>query len=130
MSFTLRCELSKLRTRSEIFRRQVFATFEEEPLVALAHARDAEAAERYLELATSADCPVQAFRVGDNTYATQFHPELDVDGICTRIDVYKSYGYFAPDSAEMLKDTARQRNIEYPPTIMRRFVERYARRHA
>ena len=79
-------------------------------------------------LASSADCPVQAFRVGDNTYATQFHPELDVDGICTRIDVYKSYGYFAPDSVELLKDAARQRNIEYPPTIMRGFVERYARR--
>jgi GMP synthase (glutamine-hydrolysing) len=79
-------------------------------------------------LASSPDCPVQAFRVGSNTYATQFHPELDVDGICTRIDVYKNYGYFAPDSAETLKSTARQRNIEHPPTILRRFVERYARR--
>jgi GMP synthase (glutamine-hydrolysing) len=79
-------------------------------------------------LASSADCPVQAFRVGNNTYATQFHPELDVDGICTRIDVYKDYGYFAPESAESLKSAARQRNIEYPPTILRRFIERYARR--
>ena len=25
-------------------------------------------------------CPVQAFRVGANVYATQFHPELDADG--------------------------------------------------
>jgi GMP synthase (glutamine-hydrolysing) len=78
-------------------------------------------------LASSADSPVQAFRIGNNTYATQFHPELDVDGICTRIDVYKDYGYFAPESAESLKAAARQRNIEYPPTILRRFVERYAR---
>jgi GMP synthase (glutamine-hydrolysing) len=29
-------------------------------------------------LARSAGCPVQAFRVGANVYATQFHPELDV----------------------------------------------------
>jgi GMP synthase (glutamine-hydrolysing) len=79
-------------------------------------------------LASSVDSPVQAFRIGNNTYATQFHPELDVDGICTRIDVYKDYGYFAPESAESLKAAARQRNIEYPPTILRRFVERYARR--
>jgi GMP synthase (glutamine-hydrolysing) len=79
-------------------------------------------------LASSADCPVQAFRVGDNTYATQFHPELDADGICTRIDVYKDYGYFAPEAAESLKSAARQRKIEYPPTILRRFVERYAQR--
>jgi GMP synthase (glutamine-hydrolysing) len=79
-------------------------------------------------LASSPGCPVQAFRVGSNTYATQFHPELDVDGICTRIDVYKTYGYFAPDSAEALKKAARQRDIEHPPTILRRFVERYVRR--
>lgn len=79
-------------------------------------------------LASSPDCPVQAFRVGSNTYATQFHPELDVDGICTRIEVYKTHGYFAPESAEALKKAARQRDIEHPPTILRRFVERYTRR--
>lgn len=78
-------------------------------------------------LASSPDCPVQAFRVGANCYATQFHPELDVEGICTRIDVYKNHGYFAPESAESLKAAARQRHIEYPPTILRRFVERYRR---
>ena len=33
-----------------------------------------------VQLATSAACPVQAFRVGSNVYATQFHPELDLDG--------------------------------------------------
>lgn len=78
-------------------------------------------------LASSPACPIQAFRVGANTYATQFHPELDLQGILTRIDVYKNHGYFAPDSAESLKAAARQRHIEYPPTILRRFVERYRR---
>ena len=78
-------------------------------------------------LASSPDCPIQAFRVGNNTYATQFHPELDVEGICTRIDVYKNHGYFEPESAESMKTAARQRHIEYPSTILRRFVERYTR---
>lgn len=78
-------------------------------------------------LAYSADCPIQAFRVGDKVYATQFHPELDAVGICTRIDVYKDYGYFAPETAESLKTAALDRRIEYPPTILRRFAERYAR---
>ena len=78
-------------------------------------------------LAYSADCPIQAFRVGDNVYATQFHPELDADGMSTRIDVYKDYGYFAPETAESLKSAARQRSIDHPPTILRRFTERYAR---
>ena len=36
-------------------------------------------------LASSATCPVQAFRVGRNLYATQFHPELDLAGLDTRI---------------------------------------------
>jgi GMP synthase (glutamine-hydrolysing) len=80
-----------------------------------------------VSLASSADSPVQAFRVKRNVYATQFHPELDVDGICTRIDVYKDYGYFAPESAEALKAAALQWNVHYPPEILRRFAERYAR---
>jgi GMP synthase (glutamine-hydrolysing) len=79
-------------------------------------------------LASSADCPVQAFRVRNNVYATQFHPELDFDGICTRIDVYKNHGYFAPETAESLKLAARQRDVSYPPTILLRFVQRYLRR--
>lgn len=78
-----------------------------------------------VNLASSPDCPVQAFRVGSHVYATQFHPELDADGICTRIDVYKNHGYFAPDTAEALKAAARQRDIEHPPTILRRFTQRY-----
>lgn len=80
-----------------------------------------------VRLATSADCPVQAFRVGANVYATQFHPELDLDGICTRIDVYKDYGYFAPETAESLKDAARQRPVTHPMKILRRFAQRYSR---
>ena len=78
-------------------------------------------------LASSAACPVQAFRIGRNVYATQFHPELDVDGICTRIDIYKNYGYFEPDSAEELKAAMRTRHVEYPAQILRAFVGRFAR---
>ncbi len=78
-------------------------------------------------LARSADCPVQAFRVGANVYATQFHPELDVDGLCTRIDAYKNHGYFAPDTAETLKQAARQRAVTHPMAILRAFAQRYAR---
>ena len=79
-------------------------------------------------LASSADCPVQAFRVSENVYATQFHPELDLEGINMRIDVYKNHGYFAPESAESLKSEMLQWDVEFPGTILRRFVERYTRR--
>ena len=47
-------------------------------------------------LAGSTACPVQAFRLGRNVYATQFHPELDRDGLCLRIDTYRHHGYFDP----------------------------------
>ena len=78
-------------------------------------------------LASSVDCPVQAFRVGANVYATQFHPELDVEGICTRIEVYKNHGYFVPETAESLKDAAQQRIVEHPMSILRTFAQLYSR---
>jgi GMP synthase (glutamine-hydrolysing) len=81
-----------------------------------------------VRLAHSAACPVQAFRVGNNVYATQFHPELDAEGICTRIDVYKNDGYFAPEAAESLKSASRETNVEHPPAVLRSFAARYARR--
>ena len=76
-------------------------------------------------LASSAGCPVQAFRIGANVYATQFHPELDVAGLCTRIDVYKHAGYFEPDQADEIKAQATRSHITWPPVILRGFVGRY-----
>jgi GMP synthase (glutamine-hydrolysing) len=78
-------------------------------------------------LATSPACPVQALRVGSNVYATQFHPELDAAGMCTRIEVYKHAGYFEPDQAEELKALARRSRVTHPAAILRGFVRRYAR---
>jgi GMP synthase (glutamine-hydrolysing) len=81
-----------------------------------------------VNLASSATCPVQAFRVGTNVYATQFHPELDADGIEVRIDVYKHAGYFEPHEADDLKARARASSVVHPPAILRRFVELFSRR--
>ncbi|MCH5641464.1 MULTISPECIES: glutamine amidotransferase [unclassified Gordonia (in: high G+C Gram-positive bacteria)] len=80
-----------------------------------------------VHLATSPTCPVQAFRVGHNVYATQFHPELDADSLSTRIDVYREFGYFAPEEADSLKAAARERDARHPAAILQRFVERYRR---
>jgi len=77
-------------------------------------------------LASSADCPVQAFRVGANVYATQFHPELDAAGLCTRIDVYKHAGYFPPSEADELKALAWRSDVSHPPAILRAFVRLYS----
>ncbi|MCR2785911.1 MULTISPECIES: glutamine amidotransferase [unclassified Microbacterium] len=78
-------------------------------------------------LATSAACPVQMFRVGRNVYATQFHPECDVEGMSTRIRTYAGHGYFAPDELDLTLDAVRRLPVTHPGSILRAFVERYAR---
>ncbi|TLM85220.1 glutamine amidotransferase [Pseudarthrobacter sp. NamE5] len=78
-------------------------------------------------LARSAACPVHMFRIRENLYATQFHPELDAEGLCTRIDIYRHAGYFPPESAEELMESARQFTATEPMKILRNFVARYAR---
>ncbi|MFS0714535.1 glutamine amidotransferase [Microbacterium sp. 2P01SA-2] len=82
---------------------------------------------RAVLLASSAGCPVQMFRVGENVYATQFHPELDLDGITTRIHAYADYGYFAPDELDLTLSAVRRRAVTDTGSILRAFVERYAR---
>ena len=78
-------------------------------------------------LASSAGCPVQAFKVGRNVYATQFHPELDVPGILTRVEIYKDAGYFPPETLADLQAALTRHHVTHPPALMRRFVELYAR---
>ncbi|MEU1204836.1 glutamine amidotransferase [Nocardia sp. NPDC005825] len=76
-------------------------------------------------LAGAIDCPVQMFRSGRNVYATQFHPELDADGLALRIRIYSERGYFATGEAEHLIADGRREEITVPPVILSRFVARY-----
>jgi GMP synthase (glutamine-hydrolysing) len=80
-----------------------------------------------VHLATSEACPVQAFRVGRNVYATQFHPELDLVGICTRIEVYQHAGYFDPSEVQTLVGRSREVEVLHPMTLLRNFVRLHAR---
>lgn len=77
-------------------------------------------------LASSAGCPVHMFRIKRNLYATQFHPELDADGLVHRIDVYRHFGYFPPETAEQLKSAAREVSVTEPMRVLRNFVRLYA----
>ena len=78
-------------------------------------------------LAKSSTCPFQMYRLGHNVYGCQFHPELDAEVLCVRIDVYKNAGYFPPEEAESLKGLVSKETITVPMQILRRFVERYRR---
>jgi GMP synthase (glutamine-hydrolysing) len=78
-------------------------------------------------LASSPRCPVQAFRVGQNVYATQFHPELDVPGIITRIEIYQHAGYFPAETTQALIAEVSRQAVGHPPQVLANFVRRYAR---
>ncbi len=78
-------------------------------------------------LASTETCPVHAFRIGRNVYATQFHPELDAVAICDRIDAYSAHGYYAPHEQEELKAAAREAMVTEPVRLLARFVELHAR---
>lgn len=76
-------------------------------------------------LATSPSCPVQAFRVRENLYATQFHPELDLAGLVTRIRVYQHAGYFEPSEMNDLIDGLAPSVVTEPGRILANFAQRY-----
>lgn len=78
-------------------------------------------------LASSETCPVQAMRMGDRAYATQFHPELDLEGISTRIDIYAGFGYFDPSEAEAIKSRCGAVEVTEPAALLARFVALFAR---
>jgi GMP synthase (glutamine-hydrolysing) len=76
-------------------------------------------------LASSDACPVQMFRVKENLYATQFHPELDVDGIVTRVHVYQHAGYYPPEERDDLIARLTPAVITEPGRMLANFVARY-----
>ncbi len=76
-------------------------------------------------LASSATCPVQMFRVRQNVYATQFHPELDVDGLVARARIYQHAGYFPPTEFEEVVARVTGAAVSEPARVLSNFVHRY-----
>jgi len=76
-------------------------------------------------LMTGSHCPVQMFRIGNNVYATQFHPEGDTEEFILRINTYANHGYFEPHEAETLKKEVSRKPTPYAQEILRRFVDSY-----
>lgn len=78
-------------------------------------------------LATGDACPVQMFRVGENLFGTQFHPELDKRDFRARIDVYRHHGYFPPEQFEQVAAAAELADTTDAHRVLGNFVARYAR---
>jgi GMP synthase (glutamine-hydrolysing) len=76
-------------------------------------------------LASSPACPVQMFRVKNNVYATQFHPELDLEGLITRVHVYQHAGYFPPQELDALIASLQPAVVTEPGRMLANFVARF-----
>lgn len=78
-------------------------------------------------LASGTVCEVQMYRVKQNLYATQFHPELDPDGLINRVIAYKDLGYFRPEDTQIVIDRVKDGPaVDQPQKILGAFVDRYA----
>ena len=77
-------------------------------------------------LARTKNCPFQMLRFRNNIYATQFHPELDDEGIQLRINIYKDHEYFSPDDADKLVQNIENFHVEFPNIILKNFIYKYS----
>lgn len=76
-------------------------------------------------LATNEACPVQAYRVGDRLYATQFHPEPTARAFTERMAVYRDDGYFAASDYETIAARVLAASLTEPARILRAFAQRF-----
>ncbi|MBC3185535.1 glutamine amidotransferase [Corynebacterium sp. zg-331] len=73
-------------------------------------------------VASGPTCLVQALRVGPHTWATQFHPEMDVEGMARRMNFYRHHGYFPDEEFEAIVDSLRGVDTSHAHRILRNFV--------
>ncbi|MBT1035614.1 glutamine amidotransferase [Canibacter sp. lx-45] len=77
-------------------------------------------------LASGENCPVQAFKVGQNVYATQFHPELEPETFKQRIYAYRDHGYFDPATIDDLLAQIAAADVVASQRVLKNFVRLYA----
>ncbi|MCI7551721.1 MAG: gamma-glutamyl-gamma-aminobutyrate hydrolase family protein [Actinomycetaceae bacterium] len=77
-------------------------------------------------LASSDACPVQMFRIKNNIYGTQFHPEIDNEAMKIRT-AYYSGAYFDPSTAQAIEDMRQSADVKGANELIASFVQRYAR---
>jgi len=76
-------------------------------------------------LATNDGCPVQAYRVGDRLYATQFHPEPTTAAFTERMAVYRDDGYFESRDYDTVAGRVLAASVTEPMRILREFARRF-----
>lgn len=79
-------------------------------------------------LATNDACPVQAFRVGEHLYATQFHPEASTRAFTERMAVYRDDGYFAASDYDVISSRVLAASVTEPTRMLRAFAQAFGPR--
>ncbi|MBW9095602.1 GMP synthase [Microbacterium jejuense] len=78
-------------------------------------------------LARNEGCPVQAYRVGDRLYATQFHPEPTAKAFTERMAVYRNDGYFEASDYDAIAGRVLAASLTEPARLLRAFATRFSR---
>ncbi|GAA3906049.1 hypothetical protein GCM10022382_11120 [Microbacterium invictum] len=76
-------------------------------------------------LATNEACPVQAFRIGDRLYATQFHPEPTAQAFVDRMAVYRNDGYFDAGHFDQISGRVLAASLSEPARILQAFARNF-----
>ncbi|MET0298074.1 MAG: GMP synthase [Microbacterium sp.] len=77
-------------------------------------------------LAANEGCPVQAYRVGDRLYATQFHPEPTTRAFTERMAVYRDDGYFPANEYDVVAGRVLAASVTEPVRLLRAFAKAFA----
>lgn len=76
-------------------------------------------------LARNDICPVQAYRVGDRLYATQFHPEPTAAAFTQRMAIYRDDGYFAASDFDAIAGRVLAASVTEPARLLRAFARAF-----
>lgn len=74
-------------------------------------------------LATGPACPVQLVRANRSTWASQFHPDLDYEGMAARMSFNLTGGYFSPEDYEGIVAGLAEVDTSASNSIMRSFIQ-------
>jgi GMP synthase (glutamine-hydrolysing) len=106
---------------------ELFGALEPTFTALTAHKEGTEALPGGAELLAENDgCPVQAYRVGDRLYATQFHPEPTTRDFTERMAVYRNDGYFDAGDFDAVAARVLAASVTQPARLLAAFASRFA----
>ena len=76
-------------------------------------------------LVSGENCPVQMYRLGENVYITQFHPELEPETFAQRLRIYKNNGYYDLSEYDRIAGEAFRADLTVDNALLRNFRTRY-----